>query len=173
MKQKYLYIAAAVIAVLAAIMLSKMLYSRASSQYKYASTTARTVPVSPEEPMAASIEKVKDRIGKETVKISGEKPASLAKMYSQYPKEDAGANMVASWAKVQPAEKAKVYEQLDQQIAQSQEALKTNPEDKKAKQILFISTTLKKMCKANFDYNLLESIPQDEGGFKKKSRYRK
>jgi len=96
--------------------------------------------------------------------------STLAEVYSRYPDATVGNNMVASWARTSPEEKAKVEEHLDKEVILAQDALKTNPEDKKAKHMLFITSTLKKLCKNNFDYKLLESIPEEEGGLLSKSK---
>jgi len=172
MKQKYLYIIVAGIAVLifAAIVASNIysaLYPRAAQDRSL--IPPKAAPTATEPSLAASIEDIKDRPVPEA-KTSKKEPVSMADVYAQYPAEDVGNNMVASWAKVRPEEKAKVIEQLDQQITQAQEALKTNPKDKNAKHVLFVSDTLKNMCKSNFDYSLLEQVPEDQGGLKKKGK---
>lgn len=171
MKQKYLYfiVAGLIISVLAIITFANIRSAMLSRQANVSGAVSQVTPVVSEESMAPSIEDIKDRPSQES-RLSKKEPTSLAQVYSQYPKEDTGGNMVASWAKVSPEEKARVYEQLDQEIASAQEALKVNPADKKAKHILFISETLKKICKSNFDYSLLETVPQDQGGFKPRSK---
>lgn len=131
---------------------------------------SKETSTAPLEPMTASIEDIIDRPSSEIKKVEKKEPNTLAQVYSQYNKEDAGGNMVDAWAKVKPEDKEKVYEQLDQEISQATEALKINPQDKKAKHALFISQTLKKLCKSNFDYSLLESVPQDQSGAKPKSK---
>jgi len=125
-------------------------------------------PVVAEQITTPSIEEIRGRPQTGEKKAHEKPPATLSEVYTQYPQEDTGGNMVEAWARVKPEEKEQVLEQLDQQIARAHEALKANPVDKKAKQILFISENLKKMCKANFNMSLLQSVPQEQGGFKKK-----
>jgi len=127
-------------------------------------------PEVPETPSVISIEDFKNRPSFEETNKPEEKPASLSAIYTNHPKEDTGNNIVESWAKVNPEEKAKVNEQLDKQAEQAKEELKTNPDSKNAKHMLFIAETMKKLCKSNFDYKLLESVPEDEGGLKKKGK---
>ncbi len=167
MKQKHLYIIAAgftilVFAVIIFLNIRSLMLPR-SQQAGKSQITPPAAPVVLEEPAALSIEDIKGRpaLG---VNMPQKEPTSLAQVYSQYPKEDAGGNMVTAWAKVNPEEKTKVFEQLDLQITQAQDTLKASPADKNAKHILFISQTLKKLCNSNFDYKLLESIPKDSGG---------
>ncbi len=117
-----------------------------------------------------SIEDIKNRPGGGESNRSEEKPVSLPEVYVKYPKEDTGNNIVESWEKVSPEEKAKVNEQLDKKIEEAKEELRVKPDSKNAKHILFISETMKKLCKSNFDYRLLESVPEDEGGLKKKGK---
>lgn len=88
----------------------------------------------------------------------------LSQVYEKYPDATVGNNMVASWARVDPEEKKKVQEQLDKEISQAEDALRSDPADKSAKHALFIASTLKKLCKSNFDYNLLKNVPEEEGG---------
>jgi len=97
-------------------------------------------------------------------------PATLAQVYATYPDATVGNNIVASWARTSPAEKARVEEQLDKQITVAQDTLRTEPENKDAKHMLFIASTLKKLCKSNFDYNLLEDVPEEEGGLLPRSK---
>lgn len=173
MKQKHLYIIAAgftmlVFAVIIFLNISSLMLSQ-SQQASKSQITPPPAPVVFEEPAALSIEDIKGR-PREAVKTPQKEPTSLAQVYSQYSKEDAGGNMVTAWAKVNPEEKTKVFEQLDLQITQAQAALKASPADKKAKHILFISQTLKKLCNSNFDYKLLEFVPKDSGGAKPGSK---
>lgn len=167
-KQLYIFVAALVVVIFA---VGSFMKGRRDAllRYQKANMTmaAQKTPVVSEASIAPSIEDVQGRPSAQA-QIAQQKPSSLSQMYSQYSKEDAGGNMVAAWAKVPPEEKERVIEQLDQEISRSEEALKVNPQDKKAKQTLFISSTLRKLCKVNFDYSLLESISQDQGGLKPK-----
>ena len=79
-------------------------------------------------------------------------PKSLKEMYQTLPKEDVGDNMFETWSAVSPENKAKFVETLDKQITESKELLKSNPEDEKAKSLLFISEALKRMAADNFDH---------------------
>lgn len=127
-------------------------------------------PVLSEQIKTPSIEEVGGRPYTGEKKTPEKPAATLSEVYAQYPKVDTGTNMVEAWARVKPEEKERVVEQLDQQIAQAHEMLKANPVDKKAKHILFIAENLKKMCKSNFNMSLLKSVPQEQGGLKKKTR---
>jgi gas vesicle protein len=148
-----------------AVIISFRARSTISSQTEQANMPVSrplTAYPAPEVTVAPSIEDVKGRQDAEII-ASKKDPVSLSQVYAQYPKEDVGKNMVASWAMVSQKEKEKVFEQLDKQIEQSMEAIKVNPEDSQARQILFIAETLKSMCKNNFDFNLIETVSQDQG----------
>lgn len=171
MKQKDLYIVVAVIVVsiFLAIILSQ-LWAKMLLKNQQSSAAAGTAPIAlTKEFIAPSIERMNGRLG-ETMKSPQKNPAYLAQVYSQYPEEGTGNNMVALWAKISPKEKTKAIEQLDQQITEANKTVNANPADKKAKHMLFVSETLKKMCKSNFDFNLLETIPQDQGGLKSRHK---
>lgn len=172
MQQKHIYITIVILIILAfsVIILFSVRSSLIQLQQPIApKSTADVVPVVSEQIAGPSIEEVSGRPQTEK-KVHEKPPATLSEVYAQYPKEDTGANMVESWAKIRPEEKARVFEQLDQQIAQAKEALKANPVDKKAKHLLFISENLKKICKSNFNLSLLQSVPQEQGGLKKRPR---
>lgn len=127
-------------------------------------------PVVSEQIVTPSIEEVSGRPQTGEKKGPEKPPATLSEVYTRYPQADTGSNMVVAWARVKPEEKERVLEQLDQQIAQAHAALKANPVDKKAKHVLFISENLKSMCKSNFNMSLLQSVPQEQGGLKKKPK---
>ena len=87
---------------------------------------------------------------------------SLKEMYQTFQKEDVGDNMIEGWAGVSPENKAKFTETLDKQISESRESLKSNPEDERAKSLLFISETLKQMAADNFDHAIKGEPAKDE-----------
>ncbi len=78
--------------------------------------------------------------------------ADLEDMYKNNDKTNVGGNMVEAWRRVKPEDKARLSDGFDKQIAASQEALKTDPKDKHAKSILYISEALKKMSVEGFNY---------------------
>ncbi len=78
-------------------------------------------------------------------------PSDLKEMYEYFPKSDVGDNMVEGWSRTKPEAKAKLAGVLDKEIINAQKSLKTNPEDKHAKNILLISQTLKKMAADGFN----------------------
>ena len=171
MKQKHLYLIVAVAAMIICLaIILPLLRSRTlldTQQNKPA--TGTTATVQSEESASPAIEDMNGR-QVEGAGSSQKEPTSLSQIYSQYPAEDRGNNMIASWARVSPEEKIKAIEQLDQQITEAKATLKINPADKKTKHVLFIAETLKKMCKSNFDLNLLETVPRDQGGLKPRSK---
>jgi hypothetical protein len=71
--------------------------------------------------------------------------------YEQYPKSNAGGDIVKGWARVKPEDRTKIREQLDKDIETSEETLRVNPNDKKAKGRLFISRTLKELALKDFN----------------------
>jgi len=160
MKWKYLYLIAAIVAVFIclAIILPLRRPQILLKEQRSGIVTGAASAAPLKESIAPSIEDVNSRLNEGT------------KVYSQYPAEDTGNNMVASWARVSPQEKIKAIEQLDQQITEAKETLTVNPANKKAKHVLFISETLKKMCKSDFDFSLLETVPQDQSGLKPRSK---
>jgi len=171
MKWKYLYLIAAIVAVFIclAIILPLRRPQILLKEQRSGIVTGAASAAPLKESIAPSIEDVNSRLN-EGMKFPQKEPTSLAQVYSQYPAEDTGNNMVASWARVSPQEKIKAIEQLDQQITEAKETLTVNPANKKAKHVLFISETLKKMCKSDFDFSLLETVPQDQSGLKPRSK---
>lgn len=75
----------------------------------------------------------------------------LKAAYEQYPKSDAGGNIIEGWSKVKPEDKVKIREALDRDIETSEEALRMNPDDKKAKSLLSISRMLKELASRDFN----------------------
>ena len=171
MEKKYLYlIVAAVAAFISLAIILPLWQPQALIKNQQSSIVTGAAPAAPpEESIAPSIEDVSGRPG-EGMSSSQKKPTSLAQVYSRYPAEGTGNNMAASWAKVSPEEKTKVIEQLNRKITEAKETLNINPTDKKAKHILFISETLKKMCKNNFKFKLLKTIPQGPSGLKSRDK---
>jgi len=80
----------------------------------------------------------------------------LASVYADYPKERAGENMIEAWGKVSPGDKAKFTKGLAEEIERLKAALKTNPDDSKAKSRLVISENLKKLALNNFNIKFKE-----------------
>ncbi len=169
-------ILAVLIILISAVAILPGLYSRITSSATQESAPASAaVPVQLiiPEPVNLSIEKIKEDAGDVSDKGSGSSqsgPSTMAQVYAKYPDATVGNNMVASWARKSPEEKAKVEEHLDKEIAVAQDVLKANPEDKEAKHMVFIASTLKKLCKNNFDYNFLETVPEEEGGLLPRSK---
>jgi len=96
------------------------------------------------------IDKVKKSVS-QTVQPD-KKFSDLKEMYKNCNKRNVGGNMVESWARVKPEDKSKVSEGFDKQIVIAQKALKENPSDKHAKNMLRISEMLKKMSADGFNY---------------------
>ena len=80
--------------------------------------------------------------------------SDLKEMYEKCDKTNVGGNMVEAWRRVKPIDLARLSEGFDKQIATAEEALKANPKDKHAKNMLYISEALKKMSSEGFNYNL-------------------
>lgn len=110
---------------------------------------ARSSALSPERPSVATYDISKVR--REESKVLQKESSDLKEMYEYFPKSDVGDNMVEGWSKTNPEAKAKLAGVLDKQIISAQESLKTNPEDKHAKNLLMISQTLKKMAADGFN----------------------
>ncbi|MFH1190554.1 MAG: hypothetical protein V1682_07720 [Candidatus Omnitrophota bacterium] len=77
--------------------------------------------------------------------------SDLEEAYELYPKSGAGGNIVKEWARIKPEDKARIQENLDNDIKVSEEALRADPNDKKAKNRLFISRTLKELTSKSFN----------------------
>lgn len=177
MKQTQFYgaVAMSVLLIFLAAVLPGM-YARMTAPVKQSVQPIRIeakIPVSEEEAAGLSIDKVKEQMGEVSggdSDISGKGPSTLAQVYAKYPDATVGNNIVASWTRVKPEDKEKVYEQLDKEISQAQEKINLDPKDKSAKSALFIASTLKKLCKNNFDYNFLETVPEEEGGLLKRPK---
>lgn len=93
---------------------------------------------------------------RKTPSISPDAARSLGDVYANFPRTDTGSNMVEAWAKVKPEEKAKFNEGVDKEIAGAKEALASDPADKKAKHMLFIAETMKKLAADDFNYKIPE-----------------
>lgn len=86
------------------------------------------------------------------VKTSGVR--SLKDAYANFPKKDVGDDMIEGWSRVDPKDKAKLIETLDEQIVRAREALNADPNDKRAKGMLRVSEGLKRMTSQDFNYVL-------------------
>lgn len=91
-----------------------------------------------------------------TPSISPSEARSLGDVYANFPKEDAGSNMIEAWKRVKPEEKAKFNEGIDKEIATAKELIASDPSDKKAKHMLFIAETMKKLAADDFNYKIPE-----------------
>jgi len=80
--------------------------------------------------------------------------SDLEDMYKNCDKTNVGGNMVEEWRRVKPEDKAKISDGFDKQIIAAKDTLKTDPENKHAKNILYISEQLKKMSSDGFNYKL-------------------
>lgn len=86
-------------------------------------------------------------------RVSKKPPVNLREVYENFPAEDAGDDMITGWSKVGEADKAKFIEGLDREISKAKQALSDKPDDKKARAILAISESMKKLCLDNFNYS--------------------
>lgn len=93
-----------------------------------------------------------DKIKHDGQKGPEKMPSDFAEMYANSKKSDVGDNMVEAWRKVSPEEKAKLSAGLDAEIKKSQEILKSEPENKHARNIMRISQILKNMTNEDFNY---------------------
>lgn len=107
------------------------------------------IPQQPAEPVY-DIDKIKKDMGQP--EQTEREFSDFKEMYANCNKANVGGNMVEAWSKVKPEDKARLSEGFDKQIASAHEALKANPEDKRAKHLLYISETLKKMAADGFNY---------------------
>lgn len=98
---------------------------------------------------------------------SPENIRDLKDVYANYTKEDAGSNMIEAWSRVKAEDKAKYIEGVDKQIAESKGVLAANPSDKRAKHMLFIAETMRKLAENNFNYSA-DEIPADNAAKDKK-----
>lgn len=80
--------------------------------------------------------------------------SDFEEMYKKDDKTDVGGNMVEAWRRVGQLDKARLSEGFDKQITESQETLKKDPENKHARNILYISEQLKKMSSDGFNCKL-------------------
>jgi hypothetical protein len=83
---------------------------------------------------------------------AGREFSDFKDMYENAPPHTAGGNMVRSWSGVKPKEKERLLEGFDKEIVTAQEKLKEDPADKHAKNMLYISQTLKEMARSGFNY---------------------
>jgi len=92
---------------------------------------------------------------------AGEQPKSLDDVYANFSKEDVGENVPLEWTKINPADKVKFTQGLDKEIAASKEILKSDPDNKKAKNLLAISEMMKKLAATGFTCAPSKSIKKD------------
>ncbi len=100
-------------------------------------------------PTTYDIDKVKQQEG-----YAGKEPATLKEMYENFPKSDVGGDAPQAWKRVSIADKEKIAQGLDNEIEKAKDILKTNPEDKNAKNMLFIAESLKKITQEDFNYRI-------------------
>lgn len=107
------------------------------------------VPVEASKPVEPySLDKDKMAAGQTVVPSA---VGDLKEVYEKYPKSDVGANIIESWAKIKPEDKAKIQKAMDRDIEESKEILRQNPEDKKAKHLLKIAEMMKMLASKNFN----------------------
>lgn len=97
------------------------------------------------------------KLKKEVPAVPKKEPQSLKEMYEICPKSDVGDDIVSSWAGIDPKDKAIFSELLDKEIADAQNSLISNPEDKRAKNILAISRVLKNMAAEGFNCKIKQA----------------
>lgn len=97
------------------------------------------------------IDKVKKNVSAAGSNI---KYSDFEDMYKNCDRTDVGGNMVQAWSRVKPEDKAKLSDGFDKQIVAAEETLKTEPANKHAKNLLYISKQLKKMSVEGFNYKL-------------------
>jgi hypothetical protein len=91
---------------------------------------------------------------KTRVSGAGKEMTDLAEVYQTFPREDAGDNITANWARMKPEDKARFKEEFDKNILQAKETLKTNPQDRRAKALLIIASSLRNMADNDFNMKL-------------------
>lgn len=84
--------------------------------------------------------------------VSESVPKSLNEVYENFSRTDAGEDPMAAWSKVSDADKTKLTGVLDKTIENSKTMLTNDPGNKKAKKLLFISESLKKLVSKNFEH---------------------
>jgi len=120
---------------------------------KTTAVVAREKPVpSSSMPTTYDIDKVKQEEG-----YSGKAPADLKEMYENFPKSDVGNNAPEAWKRVSIADKEKIEQGLNIEIEKAKDTLKTNPEDKHARNILLMAESLKKITQEDFNYKIKKS----------------
>lgn len=103
--------------------------------------------ISPKSDASYSLEE----LGKQGVPAAEVRVADMEDLYKKYPKEKAGDNMIEAWKKIAPEDKDVFLKGVDDAIRQSEAAVKANPEDKRAKSKLMISSMMKKLAMSNFN----------------------
>jgi len=148
----YLNIALAVALLVILIIILKPLFfvSKESNVGEVQPKNLFAVPAKPAESAVYDIDKIKKAAG--WPKEAEREFSDFKEMYENSNKWDAGGNMVEAWSRVKPEDKARLTEGFDREIASAQETLKVNPENKHAKNLLYISETLKKMAADGFNY---------------------
>lgn len=97
-----------------------------------------------------------DDVKKPSANESAVEINDLESMYKKYPGERAGENMIEGWSKVKAEDKAELAKGIAEAIKKSEEDLKANPDDQRAKSKLVISQMLQKLIVNNFNYKIKE-----------------
>lgn len=101
-----------------------------------------------------------DKIRSGGRKLTETELKDLADVYANYPAEDVGDNIITGWSKVDPKDKEKMIDGINKQIEAHRETLQRNPDDKRARNLLKISESIKNMALNNFNYKLEKQAPK-------------
>jgi len=86
-------------------------------------------------------------------------PRSLSEACERFPAADVGKDPAKGWSRVSPEDKAKLVKSMDASIEHAKETLKINPDDKKARHLLFVSETIKDLALHDFNYAMTKDGP--------------
>ena len=86
----------------------------------------------------------------------------LNDMYIRSSEQDAGENIVEVWNNASPEYKSNFIEVLNGRIKKAKNVLKQDPSDKRAKKVIILSESLKRMMQDNFNYSFQVPSSQEE-----------
>lgn len=97
-----------------------------------------------------------DNVKKPSAGGSADVINDLESLYKKYPSERTGENVIEKWSQVKAEDKTELSKGITEAIKKSEEELRINPNDQRAKSKLVISQMLQKLISSNFKYKVKE-----------------
>ena len=134
-----------------------------------AEKTGPQTSIEKREPVIYDIDKLKGEKEKQE-KVVVKKSGALKKARKVLPAKKAPGNIQEEPFNISPVEKARLMEELDNQIVKAKEDLKHDPKDEDARHALSVAEMTKKFADKNFDYSSMEEIVKTETAKSKENK---